>query len=415
MMRVAAHLLGLGLIAAAALSPPAQAADCANPRKASGLISEPFYRGIENATDLISKQKYNEAIERLGKIAEAGNDYEKAVAFYNLGFAYSSKNDLGGAGQAFQRALDLNALPQQQHEQLQYNLGQIYVANGQFDQGIRALEQYLAEACAPVPAEAHIFLANALSEKKRYREALPQIDLAISKSRQVRETWLQLKLALNYELKDFPACAQTLVQLIGLVPEKSDYWKQLSSMFFEMKRYTESLAVLALAERQGFIQQPNEIRNLFNIYMLLDLPFKAGLLMQEAIDKGRLPADEKNLDSLAGAWINARESDRAEVTLKKLASTAGKGEYYFRLGAIYGDDERWKESRETMRNALAKGSLSRPGEAWMRIAVASYNLGEHGEAVTALQKAAGFDDTRRQAGEWMRHLQSERAQADPGG
>ncbi|MGQ0622662.1 MAG: tetratricopeptide repeat protein [Panacagrimonas sp.] len=394
-------------VAAALLGGLAEAADCANPRKATGLISEPFFRGIENATDLIAKQKYNEAIERLGKIAESGNDYEKAVAFYNLGFAYSSKNDLTGAGKAFQSALNLNALPQQQHEQLQYNLGQIYVANGQFDEGIRTLEQFMSEACIPIPAEAHIFLANALSEKKRFREALPQIDLALSKSKQVKETWLQLKLALNYELKDYPACAQTLVQLIGLVPDKADYWKQLSSMFFEMKKDTESLAVLALAERQGFIEKPAEVKNLFNVYMLLELPFKAGMLMQESIDKGKVPADEKNLDSLAGAWINARESARAETVLKKLAASSGKGEYDYRLGGIYGDDERWKESREMMKQALAKGGFDRQGEAWMRVAVASYNLGERKEAVAALQKAAGFDETRKQAAEWLRHLQSE--------
>ncbi|MGQ0697232.1 MAG: tetratricopeptide repeat protein [Panacagrimonas sp.] len=388
----------------------AQAADCANPRKAGGTISEPFFRGIEAATDLIAKKQYGEAIDQLSKIAQSGNDYEKAVAFYNLGFAYSSRDDYKGAGRAFQSALDLNALPQQQHEQLQLNLGQIYIANSQFDEGIRTLNAYLAEACAPVPAVAHIFLANALSERKLYREALPQIDLALSKSRKVEENWLQLKLALNYELKNYPACAQTLVQLIGAVPDKPDYWKQLSGMFFEMKQDTESLAVLALAERQGFIDKPGEVKNLFNVYMLLDLPFKAGSLMQEAMDKNRIPADAANLESLAGAWINARESARAESALKKLAATSDKGEHYFRLGSLYGDDERWKESRAMMEKALAKGGLNRSGDAWMRVAVASYNLHEPKAAIAALNKAAGFDESRKQAAEWLRHLHSEGVQ-----
>jgi hypothetical protein len=42
---------------------------------------------------------------------------------------------------------------------------------------------------------------------------------------------------------------------------------------------------------------------------------------------------------------NARESARAETTLKKLAGTSEKGDYYFKLGAMYGNDERWKESK----------------------------------------------------------------------
>ncbi|HKY90342.1 MAG TPA: tetratricopeptide repeat protein, partial [Nevskiaceae bacterium] len=346
-------------------------------------------------------------IDKLTKIAEAGNEYEKAVAYYNLGFAYSSKNDLGGAARAFQKALDQNSLPQTQHEQLQYNLGQIYVANGQFDDGIATLNQYMDEACAPVPAEAHIFLANAYAEKKRFRDALPQIDQALSKAKQPKESWLQLKLALNYELKDYRACATTLIQLIGMVPDKPDYWKQLSSMFFEMKEDAESLAVLALAERQGFIEKPNEIRNLYNVYMVMDLPFKAGNLMQDAIDKGKVPADEKNLESLANAWINAREADKAEASLKKLATMSDRGEYYFRLGSIYGDNERWKESKEMLEKALGKGGLKRPGEAWMRIAVANYNLKEIQSAIAALNKASGYDESRKQAVEWKRALEAE--------
>jgi tetratricopeptide (TPR) repeat protein len=401
------RVLALGLVVAAWIGPAHAGADCANPRKPSGMISEPIFRGIEQATDLITKKQYDSAIDKLNKIAEAGNEYEKAVAYYNQGFAYSSKNDLGGAARAFQKALDQNSLPQVQHEQLEYNLGQIYVANGQFDEGITTLNKYMEETCSPIPAEAHIFLANAYAEKKRFRDALPQIDQAIAKAKQPKESWLQLKLALNYELKDFRACATTLVQLIGMVPDKPDYWKQLSSMFFEMKEDSESLAVLALAERQGFIDKPNEIRNLYNVYMVMELPFKAGNLMQDAIDKGKVPADEKNLEAVANAWINARESAKAEASLKKLAGMSDRGEYYFRLGGIYGDDERWKESKEMLEKALDKGGLKRPGEAWMRIAVADYNLKDMKGAFAALNKATAFDESRKQAVEWKRALEAE--------
>ena len=161
------------------------------------------------------------------------------------------RTTIGNAAKAFAKALALNALPQQQHEQLQFNLGQLYIVTGQHDEGIKTLQEYIASACTPPPPEAHIFLANALLEKKRFKEALPQIDLALAKAKEPKETWLQMKLAISYELKDYKACAEALVQLIGMAPTKPDYWKQLSSMFYEMKQDTEAVAVLALAERQG--------------------------------------------------------------------------------------------------------------------------------------------------------------------
>jgi len=308
---------------------------------------------------------------------------------------------------AFAKSLSYNALPRAQSEQLQFNLGQLYIVAGQHDEGIKALQTYINTACGAVAAEAHMFLANALSEKKRYQEALPQIDQAIAKSKTPKEMWIQMKLAISYELKDFPACAQALVQLIGIVPAKPDYWRQLSSLFYEMKRDTESVAVLALAERQGFVDKPNEIKNLYSVYMMLELPLKAGVLIQDAMDKKKLPVDEKNLESLADAWINAREAAKAETTLKKLAAMSEKGEYYYKLGGMYGDDERWKESKEMLEKALEKGELKRPGEVWMRLAIAQYSLKNTQGAVAALQKAVTFDDTRKQAGEWLRHLSSQ--------
>ncbi len=398
-------IIGSGLLALCQLNAGvALAADCANPRKPSGGMSEGTYRTVEEASALIAKNKNNEAIEKLSQIADSGSDFEKAVVQYNLGFAYTGRNDNSSAAKAFARSLSLNALPQQQHEQLQYNLGQLYIIAGQPEEGIKTLQAYVTEACTPVPAEAHIFLANALAERKRFRDALPQIDLALSKAKAPKESWLQLKLAIAYELKDFKACAQTLVQIIGIAPAKPEYWKQLSSLFYEMKQDTEAVAVLALAERQGFVSKPNEIRNLYSVYMILELPYKAATSMQSAIDKGFIPADEKNLEAVADAWINARETASAEATLKKLAGMSERGEYFFKLGAMYGDQERWKDSKAMLEKAIAKGELKRPGEAWMRLAVANYNLKDGNGTQAALRKALGHNETRKQASEWLQHL-----------
>jgi len=386
----------------------AQNASCANPRKADGAMSETYYRGVEQAMDLMSKSKNQEAIDRLSKMVDGGSEYEKAIIYYNLGFAYSSKNDYGNAAKNFEKALALNAMPQQQYDQLLFNLGQLYVADKQYDAGIRTLERYIAEACSPITADVHIFLAQALLEQKRFRDALPQVDLAIAKSKQVKESWLQLKLAINYELKNYRACAETLLKLISMVPAKSDYWKQLSGMFMELKEDSESVAVLALADRQGFLTTPNEIKNLYNVYMMVDLPLKAGNLMQDAIDKNRVPGDEKNLNAVADAWINARESNRAEAVLKKLAGISDKGEYYFKLGAMYGDDERWKESREMLEKALAKGNLGpKTGEAYLRLAVAAYGLKDYKNAESAASKAVGYDNVRGQASQWLRQIRED--------
>jgi len=403
-MRLLRHTVHVLLVGGLLASSHAWSADCGKPEKSEGEMSESTYADVQSAMEMLSKNKTAEAIEKLSKMADKGSEYEKALVNYNLGIAYSSKNDYPNAAKSFAKSLSANGLPRTQREQVQYNLGQLYIVVGQYDDGIKTLQDYIANACGPVTAEAHIFLANALSEKKRYQEAAPQIDLALSKTKEPKEQWLQMKLAVNYELKEFKACAEALVQLISKLPDKSDYWKQLSSVLYEMKDDAQSVAVLALADRQGFIQKPNEIKNLYNVYMMLEVPYKAGSLLQEAIDKNRIPPSEENLDLVANAWINAHESQRAETTLKKLAAMSEKGDYYYKLGAMYGDNEQWQPSKEMLEKAIQKGGIKRMGDVWMRLAVAHYGLKDNPGAIAALQKALTFDESSKQAGEWLRAL-----------
>jgi tetratricopeptide (TPR) repeat protein len=129
------------------------------------------------------------------------------------------------------------------------------------------------------------------------------------------------------------------------------------------------------------------------------------------MDKNKIPADETNMSSMADAWINAREMNRAETTLKKLAAMAEKGDYYYKLGAMYGDNEKWADSKEMLEKALQKGGLKRQGEVWMRLAVAHYGMKDNPGAIAALQKALTFEESRKQASEWLRALGGQSAAA----
>jgi len=399
-------------VAAAALLLGGQAAfgavDCANPRKADGGMNEPVYRAVEQANKDLSEKRPDAAISALTKMADGEiTPYEKAIVYYNLGFAYNMKDQMGKSAEAFQKAIDLNALPQAQHEQLLYNTGQLYVLNQQYDKGISILQRYFEESCAKVQPEAYAFLANAYAEKKQFQQAVNWIDKAIAASDKPKESWYQAKLAMHYELKQYQACADTLVKMISTSPQKPEYWKQLSSMFFELKNDSKAVATLALAERQGFVTKPNEIKNLYAMYMMLEVPYKAGLLYEDAIAKGRVPNNEDSKEKLAGAWINARELPKAEKVLTDLASSTGKGKYYFQLGAMYGDNERWDDSIKNLQEAAKRGGVDKPGLLYMRLAVAYYNKQRIGDARGALQTALKYDESRRQAAEWLNYLKAE--------
>ena len=401
----------LAVAVATLMSPPADAQK--KERKATGTLSESTYRQLERIHDLIGKNRNGEALEKVNGLMErTANDYEKAILHQTAAFIFVSQNNYKGAIKSFETALQLDALPQQPYEQMMFNLAQLYFQDNQTDRAIQKLEQYFSEATLPPPADAHILLASVYADRKRFREALPQVDQALAKVKEPKESWLQLKLALHFELKQFPQCAEVLVRLIQLAPQKEDYWKQLSSVFFEIKQDKESLAVLALAERQGYIDSDSEFRNLANIYLLLEIPYKAAEALQRGLSTKVLKPDLKTLSLLGDAWSLAREYDKAEPVLKQAAAISENGEIYYRLGQIYVEEEKWKPALEMLDKAQSKGGLKRPGEVAFLSGVAAFNTGDRRRAIAALQRAMDFDDTRNNAMQWIAHLrQIEEAEA----
>ena len=185
-------------------------------------MSEAVYRDVQAAMELLRKQKYNEAIEKLSKIADKGTDYEKAVVNYNLGFAYSSKERSCERGEGLREgAVD------QRSATVATRAAAVQPGPAVHrHRPVRRRHQDAAglhcECLRHCPGRsAHLSWRMRCRERKRYEEALPQIDLALSKAKEPKELWLQMKLAISFEMKDYKGCADALVQLIGLVPAEA--------------------------------------------------------------------------------------------------------------------------------------------------------------------------------------------------
>jgi tetratricopeptide (TPR) repeat protein len=383
------------------------------PRKAKGTISESTYKRMERIIDAIGKGDYAGSETKLQELLQsARGDYEQAIILQTLGFVHATQNKEAQAIKTFEQALATNALPQQVHEQMMFNIAQLYIADDKWDRGMDKLNEYLGESCNPLP-DAHVLLASVYAEKKRWRDSLKQVDLALVKSKNPKESWLQLKLALHYELKEFPRCAEVLVHLVAIAPNKEDYWKQLSGILFEVRKDPEALAVLALAERRGYIDKENEYRNLSNMYMFMQIPLKAAGVLQRGLDQKQVEATEKNLESLANAWMLAREYDKAEAAMKRAAAASDKGELYKRLGQIQIENENWKGALESLQKALQKGGLKDVGETSFLLGVVAVELKQWKTADAALRQAMQHEKTAKIAAQWLNHLQEEYAYLNP--
>lgn len=400
--------LGAALVIAMTLSgrAAAQAAAC-DAEETGGTMSEGTYRALEQAIKELNEDKFADAEKRLLDVSDRSEGFERATIFQTLGFVYAQQEQLSKALEAFEEALAVGALQRQAQEDLVYNVGQIYIADEQYERGIDTLKRYLELACEPPPAAAHMMLANAYAQASQYAPALEQVLIAFGKADTPEESWLQLKLALHYELKQFRESAETLVALIALVPDNAQYWKQLSGVLLEVEEQQDSLAVLAVAERQGMLQTEQDLKSLASVYLLLEIPYKAGRLIEEAMDKGIVEATGENHQYLADAWISAHEWDKAESALRQAAELSESGDLWKRLAQVLMEKEDWTGATEALERALDVG-VSDTGQTQYLLGVAAYQSGDAGGAERALRAATRDPDTQQQAQQWLDHIAANR-------
>jgi hypothetical protein len=382
------------------------------PRKSNGTISESTYRRLERVMDQIAKEKYGEAETKLNEMLEGTGrgDYEKAIILQTLGFVYASTKREMQSVKAFEQAVATNALPQQTHEQMMFNIAQLYIIDDKWDIGMQKLNAYLAESCNPNP-EAHILLAAVHTDKKQWRDALKQVDLALVKARVPKETWLQVKLAIHNELKEYARCAEVLVYLISMNPIKEEYFKQLHGILMEIQKDPEALAVLSLTERRGFLDTEGEYRNLASMYLHMDIPLKAAMVLERGFAAKLVQPTDKNYELLGNAYLMAREYAKSEKAMGQAAQLSDKGELYKRLAQIQMANENWKGALDTLQKAQKKGGLKEPGEAALLAGVAAVQIKQWNTAEAALRQAMTHEKYAKEAMQWLNHLQEEVAYA----
>lgn len=376
-------------------------------------MSELTYKRLSKVHELIGEEKYSEGLERLDKLVASvrRNAYEHAMVLQTYGFIWAQRGDYGKAASYFQQAIDLGSLPDAQVEQMKYSLGQFHVAVEEYREGIKVLNAYINNAKTPVPPEANVLLATAYAQLSQYRNALPPLTRAIKASKDPKEPWFQLKLAMHYELKDYSSSAKTLLEMIARFPIKKEYWKQLSGMFLELNKEQDALAILALAERQGMLDESKEMVNLTNLFLFLDIPYKAGRTLDKAMKAGEVPGTADNYELLANAWLGAKEFDLAIKALEQASKTTDDGELVLRLAYLYVEKEAWKKVIPTLEKARKLG-VNQPGDTALLQGIAATELGDHDAAIKAFTVAMKYDDTKPQAAAWLQHAVGERAAAN---
>lgn len=343
------------------------------------------------------------------------NSYERAMLWNFYAFMFYGNDDIASAIEHFELVIKEEAIPDSLYLSTVYSLAQLSMQQQDYPQALAYLQQWQANNNKALTAQQHVMYAQIYYQDKQFDKVIPELEQAIALAKQnntaIKENWLILQRASYYELKQPEKVVEVIEQLVRLF-DKPEYWLQLAGMYGEVGEEEKQLAVMEASWQAGHITKENDVMTLAQLYRFHQVPFKAAVLLEQAIANGTVVASEKSLEALAQAYVAAKEDEKALPVLTKASEIADSGKFDVQLAQAYLNLERWPEAIKAANSALIRGNINREGDMHLVIGMAQFNLEEFDEALLAFTQAQKIPKSAKTAKQWFHYVEREQGQKE---
>ena len=387
-------------------------------RKRTPSLNSRVYSQLARAQQLADDGDVKGGLEVLDSVkAKSGslNSYETAMMYNFYGFIYYNAERMAEAMSAFEQVIAQDPIPESLEKSTLFSLAQLAMASEKYTKTISFLERWESINEGEIPVKNNVLKAQASYQGKHYQEAAQYIDLALAEAKEQevepKENWFVLQRAAYFELKQPEKVAAILEEMVRRF-NKPEYWVQLAGMYGEIGAEDKQLAVLEAAYQQGYISKQSDFRNLAQIYYFNGLPYKAALVMQQGIDQNVLIKNVKNVKFLSQAWLTAKEYDKAVETLEVLSALEDTGIAHQQIAEIRLQQGKYREVISAAFEAEQRGQLSNPGNLYLALGMAHFNLKEFEAAIDALNMAAEYKNVQKMATQWLKFVEKEKSTSE---
>ena len=375
-------------------------------RADSALLSERTYKRLSVIHELMGEEKYGEALKRLDSLAKTvgSRKYENAVVLQTYGYLYVSTDKPRKAIDAFNQSLQSQAMPETAEQNVRLNLTQLHMGLGENRKAVGLYETWIKLEKTPSPG-GYALGGTLYAATKNYTLAARYLKSAIAASKKPREGWYRLLLAVYYEEEKYSQAAALLEDMVARFPLKKEYWQQLSAVYSTLGNDSKSLATLQLAYLNGLLTEENELMNLARFYMYMEMPYKAVLLIENAMQNNVMQVNKESLEVLYQACIRANEHEKAISVMYRLSDITGDGNVLVEIAQLKAGMGHWSEANQTITEAIGKEGLDNPGRAYLIQGITFYELNERGKAAESFKLAQKDSETKKEAGQWLVFLE----------
>ena len=414
-MLVCALLVTPVFIAVTAPDASAQdAADAEQKRKTrkTPSMSEKVYKKLTEAQELIEAKNYDAGLASLGELAREPKltHYERAQLYNYFAYTYFTLERYEDAIASYEKVLEQPDLPEALETNSLYTLAQLYFIIENYRKAVDVINRWFALTEKPTE-NAYMLLGQGYYQLEQYRESLVPLKKAYAMVKErgnVPKENLLLLLRVDYfNLNDYENMLKVLKELVEYYP-KPEYWLTMAGTYSELKRLDKQMSILEMLYEAGMLQRGNQQLNLANLYMLHEAPYKAAVLLEQGMEKGKIEKNIRNLRLLSQAWLQSQESEKSLEPLIQAARLSRDGELDMRIAQAYINLYRYDEAVESLQTAFRKGSLKRADQANIMLGLALFETQKFEASIKAFTEASKDKRSRKAAETWLGYVNSER-------
>lgn len=379
--------------------------------KQAQAVSKEVYDRIQEAQELIDADNPRGALDVLNRLKtkKGITEYELQNVLNYIGFVNYNLDNIEAAMAAYEEMIRIPSIEPQIRKTTIYTMAQLSTMQESYEKALDYLDQYFALETNPAP-ENYILLAQNLYQVNRYPDMIEPIEKAIAEAQrrevEVREDWYVLLNFAYFQQEDY-AKVRDIQKILLVNWPKKRYWFSLAGAYTELGEERNLVAAYDAAHTQGLLEKESEYVTMAQLYMQHEVPYKAGKLLEEQMEKGAVEKNAKNYRLLSQAWTLAAEDARSIPALQQAARLSDDGELNLRLGNAHLNLGQYEECVAAIREGLNKGGIKSPDNAQISLGMCLYNLKEYDAAKAAFNEAGRSERSRRVARQWINVIDSD--------
>ncbi len=318
-------------------------------------IDPVVYKALDDARAAEQRGDATTARLRLQAVlpASAEGSLERALLQQRLAYLAIDANDAEHAIHWLTESLKQRALDAEAQTQDRANLARLLMQQGRYQQAAAEL------ALLPSSDATRQLQVQAYRQLGQFDKALPLAEQVVRQRPSVDDSWYQLLVGMNYELKRYTAAARWQQVLLQRAPERAANWRQLASLQSLAGEQSKAAATMRLAQLAGVGLSELDMESLVALHARAGAPWQAARLLEQLLRERLLNTTLERQRQLAQLWQAARDYPQALQVWLQVAGATGQPADQLKVAWLHYQQAQWQAVLAVIQGIQPTGAAQR--------------------------------------------------------